>query len=173
MAVGLSPPYYLFLQNCLHSALFVCTRLIFNALCSVCRCNTPTLLSALPTLCLHYLHFVYTACTTCTSFALSYIYKHIICCVGKECGYREGVKLVGVTENLLSLCPSNASLMLLGHVATRAGSVGSADKSVGSVGKSVGSADKSVGSVDKSVGSADKSAGISPLHTLRNALKIS
>ena len=45
-----SPPYYLFLQNCLHSALFVCTRLIFNALRSVCRCNVPALLSALPTL---------------------------------------------------------------------------------------------------------------------------
>ena len=44
------PPYYLFLQNCLHSALFVCTRLIFSALRSVCRCNVPTLLSALPTL---------------------------------------------------------------------------------------------------------------------------
>jgi hypothetical protein len=131
---------------------------------------------------------------------LSYIYKHIICCAGKECGYREGVKFVGVTENLLSLCPANASLMLLSFVATRAGSagsvdksagsvgksagsvgksVGSVDKSVGSAGKSVGSADKSVGSagksvgsVDKSVGSVDKSVGISPLHTLRNALKI-
>ena len=50
MAVGLSPPYYLFLQNCLHSALFVCTQLIFSALRSVCRCNVPTLLAALPTL---------------------------------------------------------------------------------------------------------------------------
>ena len=48
--------------------------------------------------------------------------------------------------------------MLLGHVATRAGSVGSVDKSVGSA--------------DKSVGSVDKSAGILHLHTLRNALKI-
>ena len=47
MAVGLSPPYYLFLRNCLHSALFACTRLIFNALRSVCRCDVPTLLSAL------------------------------------------------------------------------------------------------------------------------------
>ena len=55
--------------------------------------------------------------------------------------------------------------MLLGFVATRAGSVGSVDKSVGS-------ADKSVGSVGKSVGSVDKSVGISPLYTLRNALKI-
>ena len=44
------PPYYLFLQNCLHSALFACTQLIFNALRSVCRCNVPTLLSALPAL---------------------------------------------------------------------------------------------------------------------------
>ena len=44
------PPYYLFLQNCLHSALFACTRLIFSALRSVCRCNVPTLLSALPAL---------------------------------------------------------------------------------------------------------------------------
>ena len=136
--------------------------------------------------CLHYLHFVYTtytfvytACTTCTSSALSCIYKHIICSAGKECGYREGVKFVGATENLLSLCPANASPMLLGHVATRAGgvgsvgkSVGSVDKSVGSVDKNAGSADKSAGSVGKSVGSADKSAGISPLHTLRNALKI-
>ena len=52
-------------------------------------------------------------------------------------------------------------------------SVGSVGKSVGSVDKSVGSADKSVGSADQSVGSVDKSAGISPLHTLRNALKIS
>ena len=95
--------------------------------------------------------FVYTAYTTCTSSALSCIYKHIICCAGKECGYREGVKYVGVTENLLSLCPANAPPTLLGFVATCAGSVGS---------------------VDKSVGSVDKSVGISPLHTLRNALKI-
>ena len=50
MAVGLSPPYYLFLQNCLHSALSVCTQLIFSALRSVCRCDVPTLLSTLPTL---------------------------------------------------------------------------------------------------------------------------
>ena len=50
MAVGLSPPYYLFLRNCLHSALSVCTQLIFSALRSVCRCNVPTLLSALPAL---------------------------------------------------------------------------------------------------------------------------
>ena len=76
--------------------------------------------------------FVCTACTTCTSSALSCIYKHIICCAGKECGYREGVKFVGATDNLLSLCPANASPMLLGFVATR---VGSADKSVGSVDK--------------------------------------
>ena len=62
--------------------------------------------------------------------------------------------------------------MLLGFVATRAGSVGSVDKSVGSVDKSVGSVDKSAGSADKSVGSADKSAGILHLYTLRNALKI-
>ena len=93
--------------------------------------------------------FVYTACTTCTSSALSCIYKHIICCAGKECGYREGVKFVGATENLLSLCPANASPMLLGFVATRAGSVASVDKSVASVDKSVGSAGKSVGSADK------------------------
>ena len=65
MAVGLSPPYYLFLQNCLHSALFVCTQLIFNALCSVCRCNVPTLSSALPALlalrlhCLAYTSILY------------------------------------------------------------------------------------------------------------------
>ena len=103
--------------------------------------------------------FVCTTYTTCTSSALSYIYKHIICCAGKECGYREGVKLVGVTENLLSLCPSNASPMLLGFVATVCR-------------QSAGSAGKSAGSVDKSAGSVDKSVGISPLHTLRNALKI-
>ena len=46
----LIPPYYLFLQNCLHSALFVCTQLIFSALRSVCRCNIPAFLSALPAL---------------------------------------------------------------------------------------------------------------------------
>ena len=86
-----------------------------------------------------YLHFVCTACTTCTSSALSCIYKHIICCAGKECGYREGVKFVGATDNLLSLCPANASPMLLGFVATR---VGSADKSAGSADKSAGSVDK-------------------------------
>ena len=40
---------------------------------------------------------------------------------------------------------------VVGHVATRAGGVGS---------------------VGKSAGSVDKSVGISPLHTLRNALKI-
>ena len=78
-----------------------------------------TLLSALPTL----------------LSALSYIYKHIICCAGKECRYREGVKFVGATENLLSLCPANASPMLLGFVATRAGSACSADKSAGSADK--------------------------------------
>ena len=44
------PPYYLFLQNCLHSALFVCTQLIFNALRCVCRGDIPTLLPALPAL---------------------------------------------------------------------------------------------------------------------------
>ena len=55
---------------------------------------------------------------------------------GKECGYREGVKFVGATENLLSLCPANASPMLLGFVATVCRqSVGSVDKSVGSVDK--------------------------------------
>ena len=56
---------------------------------------------------------------------------------------------VGATENLLSLCPANASTMLLSFVATRAGSV------------------------DKSVGSAGKSVGLLHLYTLRNALKIS
>ena len=55
--------------------------------------------------------------------------------------------------------------MLLGFVTTRAGSAGSVDKSAGSV-------DKSAGSVGKSAGSVDKSVGISPLYTLRNALKI-
>ena len=43
----LTPPHRTFCANCLHSALFVCTRLIFNALRSVCRCNIPALLSAL------------------------------------------------------------------------------------------------------------------------------
>ena len=62
--------------------------------------------------------------------------------------------------------------MLLGFVTTRVGSAGSVGKSAGSVDKSAGSADKSAGSVDKSVGSVDKSVGISPLYTLRNALKI-
>ena len=53
----LTPPHSSFCANCLYSALFVYTRLIFNALRSVCRCNIlallstlPTLLSALPTL---------------------------------------------------------------------------------------------------------------------------
>ncbi len=45
-----TPPHSSFCANCLHSALFVCTRLIFNALRSVCRCDIPALLSALPTL---------------------------------------------------------------------------------------------------------------------------
>ena len=124
--------------------------MIFSALRSVCRCNVPTLLSALPAL--------LSALSTLLS-ALSYIYKHIICCASTECGHREGVKFVGVTENLLSLCPSNASPMLLGFVVTRAGSADSVDKSADSAGKSVGS--------------VDKGAGISPLYTLRNALKIS
>ena len=66
-----TPPHSTFCAICLHSALFVCTQLIFNALRSVCRGDIPTLLStlpallsalptllsALPTLCLHYLHF--------------------------------------------------------------------------------------------------------------------
>ena len=39
-----------FCAICLHSALFVCTQLIFNALRSVCRGDIPTLLSTLPTL---------------------------------------------------------------------------------------------------------------------------
>lgn len=46
----LTPPHSTFCANCLHSALFVYTRLIFNALRSVCRCNIPALLSTLPTL---------------------------------------------------------------------------------------------------------------------------
>ena len=45
-----TPPHSSFCANCLHSALFVCTQLIFNALRSVCRCNIPALLSTLPTL---------------------------------------------------------------------------------------------------------------------------
>ena len=45
-----TPPHSTFCANCLHSALFVCTRLIFNTLRSVCRCNIPALLSTLPTL---------------------------------------------------------------------------------------------------------------------------
>ena len=39
-----------FCAICLHSALFVCTKLIFKALRSVYRCNKPTLLSTLPAL---------------------------------------------------------------------------------------------------------------------------
>ena len=46
----LTPPHGTFCAFCLHSALFVCTQLIFNALRSVCRGDIPTLLSALPTL---------------------------------------------------------------------------------------------------------------------------
>ena len=46
----LTPPHSTFCAICLHSALFVCTQLIFNALRSVCRGDIPTLLSTLPTL---------------------------------------------------------------------------------------------------------------------------
>ncbi len=46
----LTPPHGTFCAICLHSALFVCTRLIFNALRSVCRGDIPALLSTLPTL---------------------------------------------------------------------------------------------------------------------------
>ena len=46
----LTPPHSTFGAFCLHSALFVCTQLIFNALRSICRGDIPTLLSALPTL---------------------------------------------------------------------------------------------------------------------------
>ena len=46
----LTPPHGTFCAICLHSALFVCTRLIFNALRSVYRGDIPTLLSTLPTL---------------------------------------------------------------------------------------------------------------------------
>ena len=53
----LTPPHSTFCAICLHSALFVYTQLIFNALRSVCRGDIPALLSTLPTLCLHCLHF--------------------------------------------------------------------------------------------------------------------
>ena len=46
----LTPPHSTFCAICLHSALFVCTQLIFNALRSVCRGNIPTLLPTLPAL---------------------------------------------------------------------------------------------------------------------------
>ena len=46
----LTPPHSTFCAICLHSALFVCTQLIFNALRSVYRGDIPALLSALPTL---------------------------------------------------------------------------------------------------------------------------
>ena len=46
----LTPPHGTFCAICLHSALFVCTQLIFNALRSVCRGDIPTLLSTLPAL---------------------------------------------------------------------------------------------------------------------------
>ena len=73
----LTPPHGTFCAICLHSALFVCTQLIFNALRSVCRGDIPTLLPtlpallsallallpALPTLCLHYLHYLHTVAT--------------------------------------------------------------------------------------------------------------
>ena len=69
----LTPPHSTFCAICLHSALFVCTQLIFNALRSVCRGDIPALLSALPTLCLHYLHFVYTTYTfACTTYTFAY-----------------------------------------------------------------------------------------------------
>ena len=89
----LTPPHSTFCAICLHSALLVCTQLIFNALRSVCRGDIPALLSALPTLlsalptllpalpalclhylhfCLHYLHFVYTTYTFAyTTYTLS------------------------------------------------------------------------------------------------------
>ena len=47
---GSHPPHSTFCAICLHSALFVCTQLIFNALRSVCRGNIPTLLPTLPAL---------------------------------------------------------------------------------------------------------------------------
>ena len=47
---GSHPPHGTFCAICLHSALFVCTRLIFNALRSVYRGDIPTLLPTLPTL---------------------------------------------------------------------------------------------------------------------------
>ena len=46
----LTPPHSTFCAICLHSALFVYTQLIFNALRSVYRGDIPALLSALPTL---------------------------------------------------------------------------------------------------------------------------
>ena len=103
----LTPPHSTFCAICLHSALFVYTQLIFNALRSVCRGDIPTLLSALPTLlsalptlclhylhfCLHYLHYLHTVATKSNSVGDAFA------------GYRESRFSVAPTYFTPSLYP--------------------------------------------------------------------
>ena len=103
----LTPPHSTFCAICLHSALFVCTQMIFNALRSVCRGDIPALLSALPTLlptlpallsalptlCLHYLHYLPAVATRPNSIGDAFD------------GHRESRFSVTPTNFTPSLCP--------------------------------------------------------------------
>ena len=111
----LTPPHSTFGAFCLHSALFVCTQLIFNALRSICRGDIPTLLSALPTLlsalptlCLHYLHFVYTTYTLST---LPTLCLHTVATKPNSIGDA----FAGHRESRFSVAPTNFTPSLYPH----------------------------------------------------------
>ncbi len=121
----LTSPHSTFCAICLHSALFVCTQLIFNALRSVCRGDIPALLSALPALlsalpalCLHYLHFVYTACTfvctTCTLSTLPTLLSALPTRVATKPN-NIGDAFAGHRESRLSVAPTNFTPSLYPH----------------------------------------------------------
>ena len=124
----LTPPHSTFCAICLHSALFVCTQLIFNALRSVCRGDIPTLLSALPTLlstlptlCLHYLHFVYTTYTfayTTYTFAYTtytFAYTTYTTCTRSHMTYNIGDAFDGHRESRFSVTPTSFTPSLYPH----------------------------------------------------------
>ena len=148
----LTPPHSTFCAICLHSALFVCTQLIFNALRSVCRGDIPALLSALPTLCLHYLHF----CLHYLHFCLHYLH-HLHTVATKPNSIRDA--FAGHRESRFSVAPTSFTPSLYPPFL-----VGTTYNMLVYVRQCRRSA--------SSVGSADKSVGTLHLHTLRNALKI-
>ena len=108
----LTPPHSTFCAICLHSALFVCTQLIFNALRSVCRGDIPALLSTLPTLCLHYLHF----CLHYLHFCLHYLHfclHHLHTVATKPNSIRDA--FAGHRESRFSVTPTSFTPSLYPH----------------------------------------------------------